>query len=52
MRFFESLTLVQIQSLIVCAVFLVTALVIGSVIIHEEKREEAERLERIRKRYQ
>lgn len=45
------LTLIQIQSLIVCGVMILTAVIVGAVAIKWEAEEERERLERIRRRY-
>ena len=43
-------TLIQIQSLIVCAIFLVVVLIVGSVAIYMEREEERKRARRITRR--
>lgn len=46
------LTAIQIQSLIVCAVIILVALIVWPFAVKIEKQEEEERLRRIRRRYE
>lgn len=45
------LTEIQIQSLIVCAVFLFVVILVGSVMIREEINEERRKRDELRERY-
>ena len=45
-------TLIQIQSLIVCGVIILVALIVWPFAVKMEREEEEERLRRIRRRYE